>query len=296
MKNKLYVHIGLHKTATTSMQKYIFPNLPTIRFIGRADDVLLKQDPFYLKLAGYCFSTVEKFDVESEIKNEIKVILKTQNILISDEWFTTDFDGFYKFKGAGWQLKLLKLSRIVKGIDNELLVTLRAPFDGAFSQYCEFNQVGIEQRYPTFERYIFESNDSLVYKYVQFDKFLNDNFKSIRYIQFEELIKNPQVLAQFFSVECELNMLKSNSKNREKAGIYVKKKSNSMMFLMNLLPQNLINKLKNIAFFKHLASKLFKVFSSKQLISIPNENEKKKIIDFLVDSKNFHYRVGSNKE
>ncbi|MCG9711205.1 hypothetical protein L1D46_20865, partial [Pseudoalteromonas sp. Isolate3] len=164
MKNKLYIHIGLHKTATTSLQKFVFPRLPSFKFIGRNDLPLNNQNELYLELVKYCFSKKQDKPKEVELRSALITELKANKVILSDEWFSADFDGFYKFEGASWQMKLDKLSRIINGLDYKLVVTLRDPFDGVFSQYSEFNQVGIESKYSTFKEYFYNSNDSNVYK------------------------------------------------------------------------------------------------------------------------------------
>lgn len=289
------MHLGLHKTATTSLQKYIFPNIPEIKFLGRSTEQLLTQHPSYIRLAEYCFSDIEDRHTEGLIKEDLQKHLRRSSVIISDEWFTADFDGFYKFSGAHWQLKVLKLSRIIAQLNYEILITLRDPYEGSFSQYTEFNQVGIEKKYPSFYKYILESNDSLVYKYDSFSSHIESVFNRVNYLRYEDVISNPELFSEIFSVKCKLNMYNSNRKKKVTDGIYVKKKSIIISSIIRMLPQKFINNIKRTYLFKAIIVDFLSYISKPVLIPHPNEAEKKLILDDLKESIIFYSSLNSFK-
>lgn len=296
MENKLYLHLGLHKTATTSLQKFVFPNIPNVIFLGRTTEPLLSQDSFYKSLVSYCFSNQEDLNVENELKLSFQDKLNESSIIISDEWFTADFDGFYKFNCAPWQVKISKLSRIVKGLNVEVLITVRTPFDGVFSQYCEFTQVGIEKYYGDFFNYIMESNDAQAYNYNRLRQLLDGSFKNVTYFRYDDFIKDSNIFKEYFSVECDFEMKNSNIKRKEKNGVYVNKKAKLLSLIINLIPQRVLNVIKNTFFYDFIVKKIIRFFSSQVLVPQPSATEKELIMNELKESSEFYRDINNFKK
>lgn len=211
----IYVHIGLHKTATTALQNSFFPNLDRIKFLGRVIEGEQHSNRFYKQLCKYCFDENSDLNFEKKLKALLEErIDEFGSILISEEWFTSDYSGFYKFKGATWQVKLAKLARVLNDFDSKVLITIRNPEDVIYSQYLEFKTVGVNSLYTSFEDYLKYSNDSLVYDYPKLQNHLNGLFKKIVFISFDSLIEGrcQQALNNFFNQKVNMNLPRKNSK------------------------------------------------------------------------------------
>lgn len=170
---KLYLHLGLHKTATTAMQTQVFPNIKGVVYLHR--DVFNK-DSLYNQIARYCFSRAANAKLASKIIARLRVMLINSDVLISEEWFTSDFSYFYRFEGASWQEKIRRLSYITNEFEKTILITTREPVSGLFSLYCEFGKVGLYKKHPTFESFLSHSNDAQCFDLVYLSNFLTELF------------------------------------------------------------------------------------------------------------------------
>lgn len=189
----IYLHIGLHKTATTSLQYHIFPNLSGISFLGRGKGGVKGSQNLYIALSKYVHSPIiDSVEEDTLRKAFLEVEKSTPNLLISDEWFTADYSEFYGFDGCPWQEKLAKLSRVFSDFAVKLLVTLRRPFEALYSQYCEFCGVGIANKYPEFVSYLRESNDAKVFQLDWFDDLVRKCFQKseLVYLDFALIVNN----------------------------------------------------------------------------------------------------------
>ena len=122
----IYLHLGLHKTASTSLQNSIFPYLNDIEFIGRCVN-FDSSSTLYKELSNYCFSKNTDLEIEKKLSDELRKCSSKKSILISDEWFTSDYSGLYSYYGASWQQKIKKISRVVNELDHKVLISIRNP-------------------------------------------------------------------------------------------------------------------------------------------------------------------------
>ena len=83
----------------------------------------------YNSIVDYCFlGGSSLFDVIGKI-NSVE-----GKILVSEEWFLSDYDSFSRGKSVSWQKKLKRLSDILRSFDSTIVVSLRHPCEGVFSQ------------------------------------------------------------------------------------------------------------------------------------------------------------------
>lgn len=181
----LYLHLGLHKTATSSLQKQIFPNIEGVQYLQRN---LSKKDSLYKKIINYCFLPRENIELLETIRHDVSVYLSKTDLLLSEEWFTSDYTPFSQFEGTPWQVRLKRLSKIADGYKSKILLTIRHPETGLFSYYCEMCTVGGLKKWPTFEIYLKNSNDADCYDVHNLLKFMEPLFCcQITYVKFELL-------------------------------------------------------------------------------------------------------------
>ncbi|MDA9983289.1 hypothetical protein N9H39_11330 [Gammaproteobacteria bacterium] len=196
--NTLFLHLGMHKTATTSLQISVFPQIKDSIFIGRKPlESMHDQHHLYLQIADYCF---KKEDQDPRaIKEELQNLLKTNNVILSDEWFTADFSMQTHFNGRPWQERLQQLYAIVEGLPFKILFTIRAPDKALHSLFCEYNEHDIDLPYSTAESFALESNDSKAFDFPNLQKLATEIFEQIPdFLCYEDLIEKPAAFNKKF--------------------------------------------------------------------------------------------------
>lgn len=271
------VHVGLHKTATTSLQKDIYPFINEYKFIGRRVSRLEDQDELYLKIAKFCFSREYLgSSCEAELNSLIGENLEKNHLLMSDEWLTADYSALFGLKGATWQEKIDRLSRLLAGVDHKVLVSLRNPIDGIFSQYCEFTTVGVDDAYPSFEEYVLRSNDSAAYHYPDLDAFLKEKFNFVDYITFDD-IRSDDDLSKLKSLLGTKSMPKlghHNQKTKSKIGVQVEAHNRLIVNLLKITPRPLKTILKKVSLIVFLRNSVVDFFSYEKYIPYPSDEFK----------------------
>ncbi len=274
------VHVGLHKTATTSLQKDVYPNIDGYEFVGRACKNLSDQDELYLKIANFCFSRKENDDfLFNDVRALIAQRLEKSNLLLSDEWLTADYSGFFCFKGATWQNKLDRLSCLLKDIDHKIVVSLRDPVDGIFSQYCEFLTVDVDSFYPSFEEYSFSSNDAKAYNYSRLNDFLSERFEDVIYVTFDDIKSDPSLrkIRDALGVN-KLPKIGHHNKKRNVGGLVeIEKKSKWFDYFLECVPtsfKKLLKRVHPIVFLKDLVAASL---AEKRTVSPPGQRLRRQL-------------------
>ena len=241
----IYLHIGLHKTATTTLQYHVFPNLQKIEFLGRGKGGRMAAHALYNSLGKYVHA--EGVNVRMEESLAARFFEHSTlygNLLISEEWFTADYSEFYGFNGAKWQDKLAKLGRIFQGQKTKLLITIRNPLDNLYSQYCEFRTVGVEKYYPDFGVYLEHSNDARVFLLDEFDALVCSLFvESERiYLDFSLIVSGEfeSILREFFNnPHMKVGALPNeNAKFKGVQGVVVEKDSFRLRRILEGFPKS----------------------------------------------------------
>ena len=134
MKNsKIFIHVGLPKTASTFLQNDIFPRLNNVAYIGR---------PYTQE--NYAFNTLQYADnslyasstIRKEFDNIENEIAKGNPILISDELFS----GFALYNFINRGIIAERLSEIVPHA--EIILFLRGQMHLILSLYNQFVKMG----------------------------------------------------------------------------------------------------------------------------------------------------------
>ncbi len=128
---KLYTHIGLPKTATTALQQGFFPFIEneSLSYAGVLQPRTTAQTPLY---ETFC-QAVDRGGASIDVaRHEIEEILRTgKSLILSEEMILVS-----RAK-TDWRDKLTHLSALVKGLDYELILTVREPTRALFSYYAE---------------------------------------------------------------------------------------------------------------------------------------------------------------
>jgi hypothetical protein len=202
---KIIVHIGLPKTATTTLQTDLFPNISSdyLYYPGVIQPRDSTQHNFFLQ---FC-NAVNSVNSISEFRMELEQILSnSKTILISEEMFTVSSSS------ATWRNKLENLSAILAGFDYKIIFTVREPVSAMFSYYCELYSVFIKDKYLylnlTENEYFMECalhRDEMKifhYKELTTQLFLNFERERVYAFKFEDIInKNIVPLLNIISPE-----------------------------------------------------------------------------------------------
>lgn len=126
---KVFIHIGLPKTATTTLQTQMFPVLDQdkIKYLGVFQPRTATESVGFRLL----IDAINSGNVGSARDWVIKNINADNSFLLSEECILVSECQ------ADWRSKLKNLAKIVHGLDYELILTVREPVDALFSYYVE---------------------------------------------------------------------------------------------------------------------------------------------------------------
>ncbi|MGR5144711.1 hypothetical protein ACQKPX_23970 [Photobacterium sp. DNB23_23_1] len=254
----IYVHIGLHKTATTSLQSSVFNAIEHKKFIGRNREGVSQSDILYKEIMSFCHS--EKHIEETAIRLKELLNKSEKDLILSDEWLTSDYSEFCKYENISWQDKLKRLSSILPEDKYKILVTLREPLSLSYSQYCEFHKINIKDKYKTYTDYVLNANESRVFDYVYLNEYLSNLYSDINYLTFDS-IKNgkyKKTLQKFFSVTYIPDIIHENKKSSSNTILIVSERSKIYKSIASLFPKVIKDYLRNnkmVSWVKNTSSK-----------------------------------------
>ena len=185
-QNSLLIHIGLPKTATTSIQKHVFSRELGSGWIyaGVNQPRGIEQTGLYNSIMEVLTCRANEVDQATDNfrTNFSKFTSGTKSVLISEEMITVDQ------KGITWQEKLHRLAAVTSQLNTKILVTVRSPVPGMFSLFIE--QWHAKNKELSFDEYFEVSNQAKIYRYDYLFNLLHSLFdpQAIQVIQFE-LIK-----------------------------------------------------------------------------------------------------------
>lgn len=220
--SKIYVHIGWPKTATTTLQKNVFPNLSsdTMMFAGVFQPRGEKSEKIY-----YSFmNAVNTGEGTAEVRADLKDLLNAgKSLLISDEMIVVSQPQ------VSWKNKLINCSTILAGLDYKILVTVREPVSVMYSYYVElFSQ----WKKTSFSEVAWNAEAMKIYHARYFFDILFRWFdrECIHAICFEDIISgNFNKLTEFFdgiSFTDEINLHNDNAKQSSGKITYIIKRKN----------------------------------------------------------------------
>jgi hypothetical protein len=133
MSGKIFVHIGLPKTATTTLQTEVFPALSGggVQYHGvlhpRSGN---KQNQLYTRFCEAVYAGVSLEEVRSTLEGMLNA---GTTIIFSEEMLTVSVED------APWRVKLKNLADLLRGLDYVLILTVREPATAIFSYYVELH-------------------------------------------------------------------------------------------------------------------------------------------------------------
>ena len=285
---KIYIHLGPPKTASTFLQKQIFPNINGIYYFGKTFNK--KNNPLFLKLFDYVMGTDQskrlyyiknkkkleklKFDIKN-LFTEIdgKILISTEDFLSN---FTSSYFAIWFFKHSIIRkmsfIKSFKLDKIQRLINF-------------------FKEINIDIKFLLIER---QSREKIIGMYeTQFDRmrFLDKKFNLNKYLR-SYLNKPNETEEYFFNQFLDIDTINFIKKNNKQIDIisYELLKENKYLF---------INKILNFLELKELNEKeIDKSFifekvnrTLKSNNSIIIETQKNNIIHFLSSIYNYNPHI-----
>jgi hypothetical protein len=216
MSHKIFVHIGLPKTATTSLQTDFFPKLEDgeIKYFGvvqpRHTPVQSELYRAFLKATGGHGDLAGLRESLLRILERETVILSEELILVSWHWIT-------------WKEKLANLKKILDGLDYEIVVTVREPASALFSYYCEiFPRLGADR--SSFLDCALQNEALQIFHYNKLISELARHFsrKRLHFFKYEELITNNtrdliQLLAGAKPKKLDIHLGNHNQRSKDQA-------------------------------------------------------------------------------
>ena len=194
MKYKIVLHIGLGKTATTSLQHNVFMFLHEARkinFLGKVSDITGK-------LYHYPFNPLYQPTRWKKI-NEKKMKLLRANIekILSSEKINVISEENISVSSILHDLKIIhhNLSRLFSPDEVTILISLRSPVKHAYSQYVEgyyWNLCG-DPKQNSFEKYVKyllrhpTKSRYMMHFYENYLKLLHDFYPKVIVLLYEDL-------------------------------------------------------------------------------------------------------------
>ncbi|GAB3520415.1 hypothetical protein [Photobacterium alginatilyticum] len=225
----IYLHIGLPKTATSSLQEFLYEESDNchINYLGvnqpRGQG---KEHHFYTQLI--CFMNSQ---TPEELSKNLDVCRKTLTSLIngsqtplflSEEMLTVDN------LGITWQMKIDRLSMLLSGIQYKIIVTTREPVSALHSFYTEiYHDVKLD--YPSLSVFCESNNNAKIYDYNNLRSILNDSFdmSEVVFFPFEGLIKKNGIQNFLSAINVshspDSSLIETNTKKKTSNGSYTRK-------------------------------------------------------------------------
>jgi hypothetical protein len=234
MSGKIFVHIGLPKTATTTLQMDFFPAISRdgITYLGVYQPRYASQEPLY---EGTC-EAIKSGRQIGELRDELMGRLDSgETLILSEEMIAVSQDTM------AFREKLRNLSKLLNGLDYQIILTVREPAAALFSYYVE--------RYDEFYRRnigfmdaAMQDESMFIFHYKKLINELLDNFEKqrVHVYQFESLIKGElqglcDLIVPGKYTESDLQFTKHNTKVTGADVVYTNKSSSAGTLLRRKL-------------------------------------------------------------
>jgi hypothetical protein len=224
-KNMLIFHIGLPKTATTTLQRGVFQQLDqnSIEYLGVRQPREQQQDLLYVELMR-CISSP---DASPEIKLSVKkLLIKKQNevakpIVLSEEMISVDSGGLT------WQEKYKNLADILCDLNYRIIITVREPVSALYSLYVElYSTVSIS--HDSLIDFFQNCNTAKIYRYGALYELLAKCFgpEKLVFLPFEGISQPHEYVTQLkkaigLSDNIDIKLRHENQKKSNGQGTYV---------------------------------------------------------------------------
>lgn len=235
---KILLHLGLPKTATTTLQHHLFQRLHDegeINFLGKVIDFDENtRRPVFRNNVGGIIRQACEGKVPLDIHEELDAILVNDKLNVySDEGIMVYYPGQENLSLAE---KINNLDVILSNYNVEVLLTLRNPVDYLFSLYVELHPdfFSLDGRLDTFEKYsinLLENRSDPLYESVYYGRLIRliSSHFDLNVTLYEDLGENPGAyyltLARVLGVDekrvCTcLGATHENKKLKESGGVY----------------------------------------------------------------------------
>lgn len=204
---RIFVHIGLPKTATTTLQKDVFPHLNSkVLYLGICQPRTKPQSLLYERIIK-AISDVKEVNstnrmLRTQLSNDVDLLLSEEALCVSEE-------------GLNWELKLNRLADILKGLDYKIIISVRKPYEAMHSYYVELFDL-FKTKNSSFIDIALNDERMKIYHYSYFFSFLNQCFdlERIYLVKFDDII-NGKLSALFeifgYHAECKVFKIKDNN-------------------------------------------------------------------------------------
>ena len=178
--SKIFIHVGLPKTGTTYLQKYVFPKIKNITYVS----------PLNTSMPNYILS------VETDDKP----------ILISDEYLSIHH--FIDAKGHLHPSRYTILDNLKKLFpDANIILVLRKKEDWLNSFYVQYLK-SVYRPTISFEEFKRKLEENGTLDFEEYIDYLQKNFERVLVLNYEELKENPY---QFVKKICDFMDIESLS-------------------------------------------------------------------------------------
>lgn len=280
---RIIVHIGLPKTATTTLQMDVFPMLKNenVDYVGVYQPrVSGHQDSFFFRFV----KALSDGKIESVRHELVELLSSGKTIILSEEMITVSSDH------VSWRTKLLNLSRILNDINYILIVTVREPASAMFSYYVEMIKHLSMQKINFLE---FAKNDERmeIFHYGILANELIVRFEKdrIHIVKFEDIIQGnfEAILSGIGDVSVsEIPPLpKRNERTSSKDYVYTGRKSSIADFLKFFIRTSGLNRIRVVMDFlrrfKNILQYLDRVGIVKQRVQRPTAEQLEEIRSYV---------------
>jgi len=254
LTGKIIVHIGLPKTATTTLQSDFFPVFVNdfIEYWGVCQPRGKRgQSNAYFNF----YRAVDTGLRVGEVRKELELkIAQGKTVIFSEEMITVS-----STTSSTWREKLKNLGNILKGLQYDIVVTVRDPIPALFSYYVELHR----DNYSHGEEFMDRALSDEVMEIFHYRKLTEKlveffDYNNIHIFKFEDLIlNNMESLGRLISSdyrEGDIVLKDLNRKKKNESFVYVKRKINVPLIVLIFL--NKLRLLENGSFYSFKSTKI----------------------------------------
>lgn len=225
---KTFIHVGLHKTASTYLQTEVFPRLKSCYYVSRPTT----QFNYELSSLQYLDDTLYKEENVIEYFSGLRKKAGGKNLFLSDEAFSGKA---IKYGYINRSMIADRLSRICN--DAEIIIVLRNPIDILISLYNQYVKIGGTNHYKRYFKKIdkteffdeknYQENwdtsklpintvsDSILIEYFNYSKLIElyeTRFKKVHVLFLEKFSEENYLASQLERIFSESLEIPSNKK------------------------------------------------------------------------------------
>lgn len=285
MNGKIFVHIGLPKTATTTLQMDFFPALQgeTIHYLGVIQPRNIRvQENLYIAVCEAISSGL----LIDEARGNLKAALSSgSRLILSEEMITVSQPN------VSWRTKLENLSKILCDLDYTIILTVREPTSAIFSYYIElyrqFSKTGLsfldlaknDERMHIFH---YGKLTEVLLRHFERDRVFMKKFEDITSGKLDDLYR---LITSGSHFEHSIQIHKHNEKKKDKGHTYTGKNVTladmlrRFLLLTGLIDTPLASRAKGIM--KPVISALDRMTIGKQKVIQPSQQEIQQLRDYL---------------